>query len=117
MKKLKTLDGACAVLALCYVSKQNEEALIRICTLNGFAPERGMEDNEWLPAAKMVGISLRKVSKPPRTIKTFLKKYPKGCFLMRTHNHLFVIDHGIVVDPRMDTPGLRRKVENAWRVL
>lgn len=117
MKKLTTLDAACAVLALCYVSKKDEEAVIRVATLHGFAPGKGMEDPEWQGAAKTLGISFKAVNPTPMELRKFIKLFPKGCYFVETPGHLFVVDDGLIIDPRWGSLGLRRKVLQAWRVL
>jgi hypothetical protein len=37
-------------------------------------------------------------------------------FIVGTHDHLFVVDNGKVVDPAYDVPGLSRTLTGAWLV-
>lgn len=121
MKKLKKIDGSCAVIALHHCSGTDEETVLRICKLHGFTPADGMEDEEWQEAAKDLGLSIRAVPYKDCRLKQFIKKYPAGLFLMGTFDHLFVLDNGLVVDPREKMkgryPGLGRIVKKAWVVL
>ena len=119
LKKLKKLKGACVVLAFCYVTKQNEETIERMCTLHGFEPGRGLTDVEYLACAKMLGIKLRKaINFQPTELKKFQKEYKKGLYVLVTHDHMLVLDNGLIVDPRegAETGRTRRKIINAWKV-
>lgn len=118
LKKLKTLKGACVVLAFCYITKQNEETVERMCTLHGFEPGRGLTDSEYLACAKMLSIKLRKINFAPMELKKFLSAYKKGLYVAVTHDHMLVVDNGLIVDPREggDTGRTRRKIINAWKV-
>lgn len=116
MKKLKQMDAACAVLALCYVSKKDEEAVLRVATLHGFLPGKGMEDPEWMGAAKTLGIHFKAVNPTPMELRKFIKIFPKDLYFVETPGHLLVVDNSLIIDPRWGSPGLRRKVLNAWKV-
>ena len=118
LKKLKAIAGACVVLAFCYASKQNEETVLRMCTLHGFEPGRGMTDIEYLACAKQLGLKLRAVNPEPMELKKFIKEHNKGLHIVVTHDHMLVVDNGIIVDPREGgtTGNVRRKVRNAWKV-
>ena len=118
LKKLKKLKGACVVLAFCYVTKQNEETIERMCTLHGFEPGRGLTDIEYLACAKMLGIKLRKVSFEPMELRKFLKEYKKGLYVVVTYDHMLVVDNSLIVDPREggETGHQRRKIISAWKV-
>lgn len=116
MKKLKALDAACAVLALHYVSGVEENTALRVCTMSGFHPGEGMSDEEWKEAAGLLGLAVRAVPLEPCRLKTFMTAHPTGLFLVSTFNHLFVLDNGLLIDPRAKTPGLGRVVRHAWRV-
>lgn len=117
MKKLKHLKGACAVLAVHYVSMCDEDTAIRICTLYGYRPELGTPHKGWLDAAKHLGVRTREITRPLISLCEFIEGNPKGVFFIFTQGHLFVVDNGILVDPRFDNPSMRRIVLRAWRVL
>lgn len=116
MKKLKTLDAACAVVALCYASKQDEEAVLRVATMHGFKPGEGMTDNQWIPAAKVLGLNMRALSFEHMELRKFIKQYPIGLYFVSTPQHLFVLDNGLIIDPRTDGQKLRRSVRQAWKI-
>lgn len=118
MKKLQKIDGACAVCALCYVSALEEDTVLRVCTLHGFKEGQGMFDNEWQAAARQLDVDFRGIGIEPLLLKQFIKNYSEGLYLVATSDHIFVVDNGIVIDPRYaKAPGLRRKIKQAWRVL
>lgn len=117
MKKLKKIPAACAVCALQYVSGIDEETVLRVCALHGFEVGKGMEDAEWMAAAGDLKVKIRGIALAPRLLRQFLKDYPAGLFLVGTHDHLFAVDNGIIVDPRnKKPPGLKRIIRQAWRV-
>lgn len=117
MKKLKKIDGSCAVVALLYTSGLDEETVIRVCQFHGFEAGQGMTDAEWHEAAKALGIKFKLCAMKPCLLKDFLKLYPKGLYLVGTHDHLFVVDNGVIVDPRnLKPPGLRRTIKQAWKI-
>lgn len=120
MKKLLTIDGCCAVLALHHVSGIDEETVLRICTLRNFKPKKGMADKDWKAAADDLGIKIRGLIMEPCRLKRFVEDHPTGLWLLGTHDHLFVLDNNVIVDPREKQrgkyPGLRRVIKQAWRV-
>lgn len=117
IKKLMKVKAACAVCALQYVSQVDEEAVLRICALHGFKTGQGMHDKDWRAAAATLEIKSRGVSMTQRSLGQFLKDYPTGLFFVATHDHLFVVDHGRIIDPRnKKPPGLKRMLRQAWRV-
>lgn len=120
MNKLKTIEGSCAVLALHHVSGVDEDTVIRICTLHNFKPAKGMKDRDWKAAADDLGIKIRMLQMEPCRLKNFWENHPSGVYLLGTHDHLFVLDNNILIDPREKLrgkyPGLRRIVKQAWRV-
>lgn len=117
MRKIKKIDGACAVCALQYVSGIDEETVLRVCAMHGFEVGEGMADQEYLEAAADLKLTLKKVKTDRPLLRHFIKKYPTGLFLVATYGHLFAVDNGIVADPRNEKrPGLRRIVESAWLV-
>lgn len=61
MKKIKKIDGSCAVCALHYVSGIDEETVLRICAMHGFEAGEGMTDDEYLEAAADLKLTLKKV--------------------------------------------------------
>jgi hypothetical protein len=120
MKKLKRIDGSCAVVALHYVSGIEEDAVLRSCIFHGFRAGQGMEDEEWQAAAGDLGIKFRAVAAKSQRLKSFVKKHPKGLYLLGTKDHIFVLDNGIIIDPREKQagryPGLGRIIKQAWKV-
>lgn len=118
MKKLKEIDGSCAVVALWYVSGIDEETVLRVCTSCGFEVGEGMEDEEWQEAAHCLSVKMRSIPvDQPCTLYKFIKLHPKGLYLIGTFDHLFVVDNGVIVDPRCPRPpGLKRLIKQAWRV-
>lgn len=120
MKKIKKIKGSCAVVALHHVSGVDEETVLRVCKLHGFEVGEGMEDDDWKEAADDLGISIRAIPFKNCRLRAFVKKYPLGLYLVGTFDHLFVLDNGIIVDPREKMrgkwPGLGRIVKQAWVV-
>ncbi len=120
MKKLKKIDGSCAVIALHHVSGIDEETVLRVCALHGFTPEDGMEDEDWQEAAKDLGLNIRAVPMKDVRLSAFKKAHNTGLYLVGTFDHLFVLDNGLIVDPREKLegryPGLGRIVKRAWIV-
>lgn len=118
MRKLRKINDSCAIVALYFVSKLSEELVIRVCKSHGFEVGAGMVDEEWMAAARELGVKTRSVSMQPMRLRKFLNTYPRGLYLVATRNHLFAVDGGIVVDPHCpNLPGLDRVITNAWRVL
>ena len=117
MKKLIKIDSACAVVAICYVSGIDEETVLRVCRSCGFEAGEGMLDEEWMDAAKQLGIRFRRLVIPEMRLKRFMAEHNEGLYFVGTIDHLFVVDNGILIDPRHPTPpGLGRIVKHAWRV-
>ena len=120
MKKLIKIDNSCAVLALHHVSGLPEETVLRICKLHDFTPHDGMDDEDWINAAKDLGLSVRTSFKGSERLSSFIKKYQDGLYLIGTWNHLFALDNGLIVDPKAKCwdgyPGLGRLVKQAWKV-
>lgn len=121
MKKLLKISGSCVLCALHHVSGIDEETVLRVCQLHNFTPGSGMEDADWLEAAKDLGINLRAATYRDCRLKQFVKNYPIGLYLVGTRDHLFVLDNGLIVDPREKMagryPGLGRVVKQAWKVI
>lgn len=117
MKKLKKLGGACAPLALWYVSGKEEDAVLRICQAYGFKETEGMDDSDWKKAAAQLGIRMRAIPFEECTLKKFLREFKAGLYLVCTWDHIFVVDNGILIDPRnLKPPGLSRMIKQAWRI-
>lgn len=121
MKKLKKIDASCAVLALHHVSGVDEETVLRVCKLHGFEAGEGMEDSDWQEAAKDLGVKIRRISLEPCRLSKFINNHEVGLYLLGTMDHLFVIDNGVIIDPRTKMfgkfPGLGRIIKEAWRVV
>ena len=120
MKKLIKIDNSCAVIALHHVSGLDEETVLRICKLYDFSPHEGMDDEDWISAAKDLGITVRSVFNGSERLSKFVNNHKDGLYLLGTFNHLFVLDNGLIVDPRAKGwggyPGLSRLVKQAWKV-
>lgn len=120
MKKLIKIDNSCAVLALHHVSGLDEDTVLRVCKIHDFTTHNGMEDEDWINAAKDLGISVRSVFAGCERLSSFIKKYPDGLYLIGTFNHLFALDNGLIIDPKAKGwngyPGLGRLVKQAWKV-
>lgn len=120
MKKIIKINNSCAVLALHHVSGMDEETVLRVCKFNDFDPNYGMDDEDWIRAAKDLGISLRSVFEGSCRFKSFFNKNKEGLFLIRTCDHLFALDNGLIIDPGAKElksyPGLGRLVKQAWKV-
>lgn len=118
MRYIKKIDGSCAVCALQYVSGIDEETVLRVCVSCGFEKSKGMEDSEWMEAAKCLGVSVRAMNiEQPCALYQFIKNNPRGLYLVGTYDHIFVLDNSIIVDPRnMNPPGLKRRIKQAWKV-
>lgn len=117
IKKLKKINDSCAVVALHYISGLDEEAVLRICRLHGFEVGHGMSDEDWQRAAVHLGIKFRGVALEKCHLNKFMKNHKSGLYLLGTCDHIFVLDNGIIIDPRnKKPPGLKRIIKQAWRV-
>lgn len=116
MKNIRKMGGACAVVALSYVSEKSEGAVLRICKLCGFLESEGMADEAWRKAAKYLGLKVREFSIPPTKPSKFIRNYPSGLYFVATHDHIFVVDDGIIIDPRLNELHPHRTILQAWRV-
>lgn len=119
MKKLRKVEGSCALIALWYVSGVDEETVLRVCTSCGFEAGQGMEDEDILEAANCLSVKTRSVPvEQPCTLYQFIKRHPKGLYLVVTVDHMFVVDNSVIFDPRHPTPpGLTRRIKGAWKVM
>ena len=120
MKKIIKLENSCAVVALHHVSGLDEETVLRVCKIHDFDVKIGMDDEDWIAAAKDLGITIRSVFEGSVRFKTFMNQHKTGLFLIRTSDHLFVLDNGIIIDPCAKEwdgyPGLSRVVLQVWKV-
>lgn len=122
-KKLRKIDGACALFAMRTATNRCDGTIIDACIDEGWSPEFGLEEHEWLAAAKKIGIRLRRMNLKKGGIyscelRKFIKHNPTGHFFIYTDGHLFVVKDGNIIDPLYQIgKGLRRKVTGAWRVL
>ena len=116
---MKHINGYCAVLAITYASGLPESQVVDMCRWHGFVDNgAGMYDDDWLAAAKDLGIRLRRVKTKAKTVGGFLKEHPLGTFLVGTEGHLFaVLNGGMVNHPIQSNTDRRCKVQEAWRVL
>lgn len=110
MKKLFSINGACSLAALRHASKKSEDQV-----LEAFI-SFGAVDSQWLHAAKKLGLKLREVKEYEVRVGSFARRHPKGLFLASTHNHVFIIQDGEIVDPLNGSPGLSRIIVRVWKV-
>ena len=121
MKKIRKIDGSCAPLALKYLSKKSDKTVYDVCLINWFQQSHGMEEHEFLNAAKALGIRLRRIKLKKiglyrSKLSKFIKNNPKGTYLIYTHAHIFVIDNGLVIDKlNPKYLGMSRMVTGAWK--
>lgn len=115
--KVKTVKDACAVAAVWYCAgAPDEETVFRISRAFCNFKEDGMTDTEWQALAKHFGISVRKVPFEEMKLRKFKKEFKEGLYFVSTHDHLFVVDNGIIIDPRnKKPPGLDRIIKWAWK--
>lgn len=121
-KKLKKIDGSCAPFALKYLSGMSDGEVHDICQFFGFQQDTGMEEHEFLDAARDMGIRFRRMNLKKKDLyrvklRKFIKLYSEGVYLIYTSAHLFVVDNGEVVD--LINPGylgLDRIVTGVWTI-
>ncbi len=92
MKKLNRIKGCCAPLALFYLSGKKEDTVLRICQFYDFHPDEGMDDEDWRDAAVHLGLKVREISFRDVCLKKFIKRRPKGVYIVATIDHIFVLD-------------------------
>jgi hypothetical protein len=121
MKKLmskKYTKNTCALTAICYVSKKDEDLLIRQCIALNMKYETGLTDPQWQKIIRILKIKIKHILPEPVSLGQFIKDYPQGLFIVAQDDHLFVVDNGVIFDPRTKKlPGLRRTLVQAWKVL
>lgn len=117
--RLKRMKGACVPTALWYLSGGDEGEVIRVCKAFGFregtGEEAGMDDEDWIAAARHFGIRVRRVACEDMRLDKFVNNHREGLFVVHTWDHMLVVENGKVIDPR-EGPGLRRFVRAVWRV-
>ncbi len=123
MKKLlskKYTTNACALTAICYVTKKDEETLFRLCAAHNMKFTDGLTDRQWQKLVRILGFKIKACLPEPISLGQFIKTHQKGCYLVGESDHLFVVDHGILFDPRTKDsklPGLRRTLVQAWKLV
>ena len=110
-RKLNKTPGACAIIALRYAADTTAEEALKACLA------QGLFDEQWRRAAEELKLKIERVVYKPIMLRKFIRKYPTGLYIMGTHNHLFVVDNGRVVDPGWGKPGLSRMIREAWKVI
>lgn len=76
-----------------------------------------MDDDDWKKAATDLKIEIRGIETLGCTLKKFITSHDTGLFLLRTCDHLFCLDNGLIIDPlNKYAPGLNRRIINAWKV-
>lgn len=111
MKPLSKIEGACALRALRYAAGADEHRVIEACLM------QGQFDEQWKAAANELGLRLEKILYRKTSLKKFVKMNPRDMYLICTHNHIFVLDNGRIIDPDWDNSGLYRMIVQAWRVI
>jgi hypothetical protein len=117
MKTLNLLGtpGSCAPLALKYLSQQDDVTVIEACI------KQGMNDPEFIEAAKLLGITLIPMDgMKSMEVRKFIREYPIGTFMVTTYDHVFIIENGIQIDAYRDEKkinGTRRILHSAWKVI
>ena len=106
-------EGSCAIDALKYLSKLDDTTLVKA------AIAQGMHSEEVVATAKTLGITIVPMDIKRTEVRKFITSFPKGTFLVRTHDHIFVIEDGKQVDPLLliHPPGTRRTLTEAWKVI
>jgi hypothetical protein len=118
MTRLRKIDGSCAILALRFVSGEEEGRVIDVCMDNGFEWGRGMYEEEILAAAKDLGVRLRRLPVSRIKVRKFLKLHPRGVFLACQRDHIFAVNNGAALSrPDIKTTSMDCIVQDAWRVL
>ncbi len=117
MSRMHKLYGSCPIIALQHVSGLSESQVIDICKWHGFEWGQGMDMQEIHAAAREIGIKKRRIKMDKCTLRTFLRDYPNGLYIVCSHNHIFaVINGGIINHPMQEAPGHRTHIVMAWRV-
>lgn len=122
MKKIRRVNGFCAPAALRHLSGLEDRLVLEICARHGFHPSTGMDEFEILAAAKSLNIRLRRVNLKKKgfyrsRLRKFRAHHRDGKYILCTHNHIFVLDMGSIVDPLWEGfPGLDRYIVSAWMV-
>jgi len=70
-------------------------------------------DSKFVPLITKYGIT--RVSQ--MTVKTFLKKYPKGKYLIHVRGHAFAILDGVIVGNTCDSRRLKARIVNAYKFI
>jgi hypothetical protein len=122
---LMSIPNTCAPVALKYLSGKDDVEVTEACL------RQGIFEDEIIEAAKLLGITLIKMDgMKTMEVRKFMKEYPKGKFLVTTHDHIFVIQDRVQIDPYLETenakralkslkpiPGTRRMLLEAWKVI
>lgn len=112
-KKLKSMEGVCVPTAFWNICKKKN--VLSICKQHGWSEKRGMFDHEWKKAAISLGLVLTVVPYKGK-IKSFLKDYSIGTYIVTVHAHMLVVRDGKMVDPRYRRSGLYRNILGVWQV-
>jgi hypothetical protein len=106
-------EGSCVIDALQYLSKLDDVEIVKA------AIKQGMHSEEIVNTTKELGITIVPMDIKPTEVRKFLTAYPKGTFLVRTCDHIFVIENKVQVDPylKIKGPGTRRMLTEAWKVI
>ena len=116
--KSPMVKDACAPCMLHYIVGKDEFAVLRACKSFGWTEPGGMTDEAWRKAASLLGVTIRLQPSEPMELRKVVKLYPKGLFILGTFDHVLVLDHGVIYDPRCEKPpGLRRTIKQIWRVV
>lgn len=89
--------------------------MLAVCRKYGWY-HGGMSNAEWVRAAKKLGIKTKRLRFRQCKLGLFMKNRKKKTYIISTHGHVFVLDKGLIIDPRFKGKGLKRIVRQAWRV-
>ena len=118
----------CVLVAFKRVSNISDSVIIHTCQAFGFKGH-GMQQDNWLDAARVLGIKLETVydalswhsrgveDTQDITIGQFTKKFREGTFLVRVKGHLLTVHDGKIIDPNYQRRAARRRVYSVYRVM
>lgn len=123
----KSQSNNCTMVALAQVSDIPHETIERACYKHGYKPSNGMPNLAVMKAATEVGIQFETIPLPVKyipgrkqmkrmTVGEVRKKYNDGVYLLFVRGHVLSLVYGDIVDPNFSTYGIKRRVNNLYRV-
>lgn len=130
----------CTLVALKEITGATDDAIMEAVRRNNYKNNDGMYQNDYHKAANQLGIKLGEVRHAYNymiderraaassgssysvgslnmTIKTFLQKMKKGCYLVRTQRHVFVVRDGVLIDTNWNKSSLGRHIVDFTEVI